>query len=644
MARYVRSLFIALSLFASASPLQAWQEEAAKPKRSAARKAPVATTPAAAVGEADPLAEMRRTTAISLITALADEARNFGDQTLRARVQARSADALWDTDREKARALFRRAWDAADAADQESQRLLEEERRAAGSGPRSFASRPSLRREVLRLAARHDRALGEEFLAKMDEARKAEASATSQANLNAAGAGEQPQSRQDPMNPPAAVQQRLRLALQLLEDGDKERALQFADPALTGVNPYAINFLDTLRKHDAEAADQRIAALMTRAAGDPASDANTVSLLSSYFFTPYLYFVFIPNGGANTMRWNSENAGPPAVAPALRAAFFNTSAQILMRPIVPAEQDRSSAGRAGTYLVIARLLPLFEQHAPDRVAALRTKMAALTPDTPERARSADNSVLTRGLVPEDTSRDRVQEYLDRIDQAKDAGERDELYFNAAQAAISRNEHARARELANKIEDTDLRRQVRALVDFQTTSKAIQEKNVEEALRIARGGDLTSLQRTWAVTEAARIVGKDEPARATELLDEALVEARRIDQTSLERVRALVAIVTQLAELDRTRAWEIMPEVVKASNGVAGFSGEDGGLVVRAGSKTQTTMMNFNVVSFDLTGLFGALAKENLERAVDLARSFTGEAPRAVATLAVARAVLEKKKA
>jgi hypothetical protein len=55
-------------------------------------------------------------------------------------------------------------------------------------------------------------------------------------------------------------------------------------------------------------------------------------------------------------------------------------------------------------------------------------------------------------------------------------------------------------------------------------------------------------------------------------------------------------------------------------------------------------MNFNVGSFDLTGLFGALARENLDRAVDLARSFTGEAPRAVATLAVARAVLEKKKA
>jgi len=52
--------------------------------------------------------------------------------------------------------------------------------------------------------------------------------------------------------------------------------------------------------------------------------------------------------------------------------------------------------------------------------------------------------------------------------------------------------------------------------------------------------------------------------------------------------------------------------------------------------------NFNVDSFDLTGLFTALAEEDLNRAADLPKGFTGESPRAVATLAVARSVLNKK--
>src|SRR5256885_425976 len=77
---------------------------------------------------ADPLAETRRTNAIALVTALADEARGFHNETLRARVQARAADALWDIDKDRARTLFRRAWDAAEVADRDADRKDEEER------------------------------------------------------------------------------------------------------------------------------------------------------------------------------------------------------------------------------------------------------------------------------------------------------------------------------------------------------------------------------------------------------------------------------------------------------------------------------------------------------------------------------------
>src|ERR1043166_2009807 len=57
--------------------------------------------------EADAEAAQQRTIAISLVSTLADEARSFKDQTRRARVQARAADVLWDSDPERARELFR---------------------------------------------------------------------------------------------------------------------------------------------------------------------------------------------------------------------------------------------------------------------------------------------------------------------------------------------------------------------------------------------------------------------------------------------------------------------------------------------------------------------------------------------------------
>src|SRR5687768_13195426 len=79
--------------------------------------------------EPDDEAVQRKTVAISLVTSLADEARSFKDQTRRARVQARAGDVLWETENERARDLFRRAWEAAETADADAARLRSEEMR-----------------------------------------------------------------------------------------------------------------------------------------------------------------------------------------------------------------------------------------------------------------------------------------------------------------------------------------------------------------------------------------------------------------------------------------------------------------------------------------------------------------------------------
>src|SRR5215212_12093170 len=122
--------------------------------------------------EADAEAAQQRTMAISLDTSLADEARSFKDQTRRARVQARAADVLWDTDPDRARELFRRAWEAAEIVDADSARKRAEEmkRLEAGGEPVVVRGGPDLRSEVLRLVAKRDRKLGEEFLKALDEA------------------------------------------------------------------------------------------------------------------------------------------------------------------------------------------------------------------------------------------------------------------------------------------------------------------------------------------------------------------------------------------------------------------------------------------------------------------------------------------
>src|SRR5260221_4315976 len=127
------------------------------------------------------------------------------------------------------------------------------------------------------------------------------------------------------MDRPAAISQRLALARQLL-DADVERALQFADPVLATVTTDGLDFPTSLRDKNAAAADQRYAAMLGNAAASIQSDANTVSLLSTYLFTPHLYITFSAGGASSMSR--VQGSPPPNVAPELRTLFFRSAADI----------------------------------------------------------------------------------------------------------------------------------------------------------------------------------------------------------------------------------------------------------------------------------------------------------------------------
>lgn len=85
-------------------------------------------------------------------------------------------------------------------------------------------------------------------------------------------------------------------------------------------------------------------------------------------------------------------------SPGLRANFFGVAARILLRQVSPADLDRTSAGRAGTYFTIARLLPLFEQYAVNYLPALNAQLSLLAPDAPETFRNGEEGMLKAGLA------------------------------------------------------------------------------------------------------------------------------------------------------------------------------------------------------------------------------------------------------
>ncbi|HEX7335525.1 MAG TPA: hypothetical protein VF290_28785 [Pyrinomonadaceae bacterium] len=580
--------------------------------------------------EADAEAAQQRTVAISLVTTLADEARSFKDQTRRARVQARAADVLFDSDPERARELFRRAWEAAETVDAEAaKKRAEEMKRLESEGaPVVVRGGPDLRSEVLRLVAKRDRKLGEEFLKALDEA--AEKARTEEEADQRRNSGNR-----------IGASQRLQLARRLVEDGQIERAVEFATPALDSVNVDSIYFLSALREKNALLADATFNNLLTRAARDPNSDANTVSGLSSYLFTPFLYVTFQRDGGANQNRQRASTPAPP-VNTTLRSYFLKVAFQILMQPLAAPDQDRTTSGQTGKYLVIKRLLPIFEQYAPDLAPGLRTQMTALASYVPGTFQQGENRAVTVGIQPESSEGDPYQRMQERLDRAGKSEDRDAIYADYA-VTLTGNGDPRARDLVDKIENTELRKNVKAYTDFQLVELAIRNKDAAEVARLVKSGELTSIQKVWALTSAAKMVVGAERSRATDMLDEALAESRRISGSDPDRARALTAVAVGFAEIDRVRAWEILGEVVKAANGAENYTGEDSRIASRLQTKFMVLMNTSSAEDFDLLAVFRHLAQADLLRAVQLAKTFTGEAPRAVATLAIARSVLEKRK-
>jgi hypothetical protein len=432
----------------------------------------------------------------------------------------------------------------------------------------------------------------------------------------------------------------LQLARRLVEDGQIEAALNFATPALTVVNIDSIFFLSALREKNAQLADTAYTNLLARAARDPNSDANTVSGLSSYLFTPFLYVTFERNGGGNQARQRGPTPAPE-VDPILRTNFLRVAYQILLQPLAAPDQDRTTSGQTGKYMVIKRLLPLFEQYAADLAPGLRTQMTALASFVPAQMQQGENRAVSVGIQPDSEQGDPSQRMQERLDRAKTSEERDAIYADYA-VTFSQTGDPRGKDLVDKIENTELRKSVKAYTDFQLVQLAVRNKDAAEITRLVKNGELTSIQKVWALTSASKFLAAAERSRATDLLEEALAESRRISGSDPDRARALTAVAAGLAEIDRVRAWEVLSEVVKAANAAEAYTGEDSRISSRLQTRMMVLMTNSTAEDFDLLAVFRHLARADLLRAIQLAKTFTGEAPRAVATLAIARTVLDKR--
>lgn len=509
-----------------------------------------------------------------LVSQLADQARLSEDLAFAVRAQSQAATLLWPYDRERARAIFRQAF----------QSLARETLNAS--------ERRQLREELLNRIAGRDTELAEELaraLAYSSEISKETARADAE--------------RQELL---------ISVALQIVER-DPYRAMALGQLSLGGaavataasredtalISQNFARLLLLMRGVDASMSDLLFESAVIRLERAQAIDLNDIHTLGSYLVSSV-------NSAAK------DSISRPVIERFLGLAFKQI---MLYRD----NQERDGpAESAAIYFITRQLTDLFARYMPNsRIKAQRKIDEMNEPGALDR--TTDLS-LTQPTSPADIAGD--------ARASSNENERDSLYARAALAWLAKGEINEAQSAARSISNREMRDRVLAQVARRQTS----EGRIDDAVAVALGIEDDTARVGALVKLAGAALASRDRVRAIELLDEAETEAVKA-QPTIARAQSLLTIVGSFSTLDTVRAFEVMQTAIKSINDIPTRSADlfnlnfESTLAVLAQTDFDRALLLAQQLTIKDASLIAQLAvcRGGLARAPDTARAADDEA-------------------
>src|SRR6266567_6912827 len=492
-------------------------------------------TPAAQNSEA---VEQQKTRIVSLLEQLADQARASENLAFAVRAQSQAARLLWVQARDRARAIYQRAFqslapdaspkprDNADGAEASKARLA------------SPAEKRQLRSELLNQIAARDPELAEDLTHSLADSVEGSKNGCTDSGSPDCGASGGDLSR-TPHGPVATKTREdaercellMSAALQVVER-DPQQAMAFAQMSVAlGISSNLARLLPLMRTGDAERADLLFSNAVARLERSPQVDLADVHTLGSYV-------VSAVNSGSK------QPLSRPLVVRFLNFAFD----QIAARESAPLRGIRRDD--PSLYFLGRQLTELFARYLPDRLGQLQRYV------TDQNDAGSYDETIDAGALRVSAPGDIASDAID----ATDPVERDSLYARAALAWLTRGEVREAQAAALKISDAATRDRV--LV--QIVRRHSYENRIDDAVALARRiGDETARVELLVMLGGAARASRDN-ARAVELLNEAQACSLKARPT-LERARSLVMIASSFSAFDTERGFEVLQSAVKTIN-------------------------------------------------------------------------------
>jgi hypothetical protein len=579
--------------------------------------------------------ELRQRSA-NLILLAAENANKLDDKRSVVRVQALAADALWKGDQARARQLFQNAF--AGAIDYYSDgKGQEQEQLASGLS----LSKPDLRLEVIRLVGKHDAQFSRLFTDRyVEEKRREEEEKRNKSNQLR---------KYDPAF--GAVDEASHDTLQIAEkllDVNKKDAVDLAEQAFAKGVPQAAGYLFAeIAKRDRATADQLYLMALDRLRRDRSPVPGQLLLLASYPFGDGNVWV---GSGDGVNSYHFQVSEKFTIDENLIQRFIATAFTVIARNAGPdISQLPDASVRVGSALFAAKLLqPRIAKYSPERLGEWQSLTNVLYHAANQQTQLGVDKTLNqidRNIKPETAASidDRIKELLDRAQSTNNFAQRDELYQEAALLAGQKPDTPGALEIADKISNREHSKKLCSWLNFEASTRAINERKLDEARRYATEVDATD-QSAYLFFQIARIaLGDKDQVRARILLEEAAQKAVAAENTP-EKLRALLGLASLFTRFDSQRGFDLAGEAVRTANKIRNY-GPDQARLVRTletpGGKGSSVSVE-NAEEFDIGKTLSSLAKTDFERALLLAQSLEDKPLGLMAVISVASSVFEKK--
>jgi len=558
------------------------------------KAAPAKTTGAAAF---DPVRER----ALEVVGLEINRAKRYSQPRNSVRVWTAAAEALWDYDAETARKTLRDAFALLGRAEapprdgeKESTRLV-----------RTDALQRELRTDILSLAQRRDPALARELIESVKDDAGSVASAKSEplrfgsASLRKAGLAQ--------------------LAARLAEQ-DPAAALDYATQSLgQGVPSELQTVFRFLLKSNPAAARELFRRAVESLEADPS--ANHFDVLFVAFYV--------------------QTAPADAVNSAIAARLFTVAHERVLRVWQRAvDSGRPDSGLVSSLtMTINTLVPLARRYSAETGDKLWNLGRQVAQDSSGRDKKADELYQSGGggaLL----DRNDADSVLARAERETNEEERDALYFLAAITLWQQGEIDRALSAAGRARPTEKRDSVTDLIRSSQARDLVTKGELADALKVMeRIGDVEArADVTVAFATAARRKGQAELAKGAILEMQKLLDK---EKGSARHARTSLWLASAYAQLDPAAGFELMGAAVKLSNTVRAFeeTKPEQRHVILGGYVREAFLVGDAKADFR-TG-FRTLARQDLQRTIELAEGFESEIFRGLALVSAADAALKK---